>query len=143
MIHPQQLEEAYRAYTSKLTDYIHDGVIDVDLKFLHQANLLHTLQENQSDPDDLSQYFHVIESPEKVTLFNDQFVVWIVPKMEQSNPATQVLIALNQGDKPHLELAFLTSGVYNTPKNVLKILQHFITDMVETEQTLLSMEKNG
>jgi hypothetical protein len=95
------------------------------------------------DPDDLTQYFHVIESAEKVTLFNDQFIVWIIPKMEGEQPMTFVLIALNQVDKAHLEIVFTTHGVYNTPRYVLRVLQHFLVDMLETEETLTSFEKNA
>ena len=63
--------------------------------------------------------------------------------MEGDQPATYVLIALNQGDKPHLEIVFTTHGVYNTPRYVLKVLQYFLVDMLETEATLTSFEKNA
>ena len=143
MLNPKQIEEAYAKFVSNLGNWVHDGVLPVDLKFLHETNLLASLQDDQADPDDLTQYFHVIESAEKVTLFNEQFVVWIIPKMEGEAPVTYVMIALNQVDKPHLEIVFSTHGVYNTPRYVLKVLQHFLTDMVETEATLTSFEKNA
>ncbi len=75
-------------------------------------------------------------------MFNDQFLIWIVPRADQENPITFVLIALNQGEKPHLEIVFTTSGIYNTPHYVLKIFQHFLKEVQETEATLLSIEKN-
>jgi len=96
----------------------------------------------KDDPEDLTQYFHVIESQEKVTLFNEQFLVWIVPKTEQDVPVTYVLIAINAQNKTSLEVVFTTSGVYNTPKYVLKVLQFYLLDMLETEATLTAMEKN-
>ena len=87
-------------------------------------------------------YFHVIESIEKVTLFNEQFIVWIIPKTDLESPMTYVMIALNHPEKAHLEIVFTTSGVYNTPRHVLKVLQHFLIDTLETEATLTSIEKN-
>ena len=85
----------------------------------------------------------MIESPEKVTLFNEHFIVWIIPKMEQGQPVTIVLIASNQEEKAQLEIVFTTYGVYNSPRYVLKVLQHFLADMLETEETLTLFEKNG
>ncbi len=137
-----QLEEFYQEYTQNLAKWAHDGITDVDLALLHEFGILESLDEEEEDTDDITQYFHVIESPEKVTLFNEQFAIWIIPKPEEESPATVVLIALNQADKPHLEIVFTTSGVYNTPRYVLKVLQHFLIDMLETEETLTSIEKN-
>lgn len=137
-----QIEEFYKGFMGNLSSCVHDGVIQVDLRYLHELGILRALQEDQTTPDDLTQYFHVIESTEKVTLFNDQFIVWIIPRMEQTGSATLVLIALNAHGKPRLEIVFATAGVYNTPHYVLKIMQYFLLDVLETEETVLAMEKN-
>lgn len=142
MLNPIQIEEAYKEFITNLPNWAHDGVTSIDLKFLHDQGLLASLAEDQGDSDDLTQYFHVIESVEKVTLFNEQFIVWIIPKMEGEQPLTYVLIALNHPEKAHLEIVFATHGVYNTPRYVLKVLQHYLIDMLETEETLTSFEKN-
>ena len=143
MLNPIQIEEAYKEFMGNLSNWVHDGVTQIDLKFLHDQGLLNVLQEDKGDSDDLTQYFHVIESVEKVTLFNEQFIVWIIPKMEGEQPLTLVLIALNHPETAHLEIVFATHGVYNTPRYVLKVLQHFLVDMLETEETLTLFEKNG
>ena len=62
--------------------------------------------------------------------------------MEEETPITYVLVALINEEKTNLEIAFTTSGVYNTPKYVLKILQYYLIDMLETEATLTAYEKN-
>lgn len=142
MLSPIQIEEAYKQYTNNLSAWAHDGILSIDLGFLHDQGLLSTLQEEVESTDDLTQYFHVIESVEKVTLFNEQFIVWIIPKMEGETPITYVLIALQQANKPHLEIVFATRGVYNTPRYVLKVLQHFLVDMLETEATVTYFEKH-
>ncbi len=142
MLDPIQIEQTYQQFMGNLSDWAHDGVLHIDLHTLHDLGLLTTIQNDIPDSDDLTQHFHVIESVEKVTLFNDQFLVWIIPKMDEQNPVTYVLIALNYPDKAHLEIVFTTMGVYNTPRYVLKVLQHFLLDMLETEATLTSIEKN-
>lgn len=143
MLNPNKIEELYQEFTNNLSKWAHDGVVCVDLKLLHELNLLESLYSDKDDSDDFSQYFHVIETPEKVTLFNDQFIIWIVPKMEEENPVTYVYIALNHEDKTTLEIVFTTAGVYNTPKFVLKVLQYYLLDMIETEATLTNFEKEN
>jgi hypothetical protein len=142
MLNPIQIEELYRQYTDNLSSWAHDGIVTVDLNLLQELNLLDKVDDSSDEnEDDLTQYFHVIESAEKVTLFNEQFVVWIVPKMELEIPITYVLIALMTDESSNLEVVFTTSGVYNTPKYVLKVLQHYLLDMQETEDALTKIEK--
>lgn len=142
MLNPIQIEEAYKEFVNDLSSCAHDGITNIDLEYLHEQGLMSSLSNDKEEPDDLTQYFHVVESVEKVTLFNEQFIVWIIPKMESDQPLTYVLIALNQPEKAHLEVIFATRGVYNTPRYVLKVLQHMLVDMLETEETLTSFEKN-
>ena len=142
MLNPIQIEEMYREYMTNLSKWVHDGIIAIDLKILHELGLLTAEEDKDEEPDDLTQYFHVIESAEKVTLFNEQFVIWIVPRMENDIPITYVVIALNSQNKAHLEVVFTTAGVYNIPKYVLKVLQYFLLDMLDTEATLTAIEKN-
>jgi len=142
MLNPGQIEDVYKKFASGLPQCAHDGIIPVNLYVLQDLGILHHFQDDDSDPNDLTQYFHVIESAEKVTLFNEQFLVWIIPRMEHSMPSTYVMIALNHPDKANLEIVFTTSGVYNTPRYVLKILQHFLADVLETEETVTLFEKN-
>lgn len=138
-----QIEQAYKDFMGNLPGCAHDGILSINLGFLYDQGLLDTLATNEDDAEDLTQYFHVIESVEKVTLYNDHFIVWIIPKLEGDQPMTYVLIALNQNDKANLEIVFTTHGVYNSPRYVLKVLQHFLSDTLETEATLTAFEKNA
>lgn len=143
MQNPVQIEQAYKDFMSNLPRCAHDGILSINLRFLHEQGLLDTLTASDDESDDLTQFFHVVESPEKVTLFNEHFIVWIVPKMEETQALTYVLIASNLEEKAQLEIVFTTWGVYNSPRYVLRVLQHFLTDMLETEETLTFFEKNG
>ena len=142
MLNPIQIEKIFQNYMDNLSNLAHDGVINVSLALLHELNLLTDFYSNDTNAEDLTQYFHVIENPEKITLFNEQFIIWILPKMEQEIPITYVIIALNTNNKPNLEIVFTTAGIYNTPKYVLKVLQYFLLDMIETEATINAFEKN-
>ena len=143
MLNPMQIEETYKEFINDLPHWAHDGILSIDLQTLHEQGLLDNLYDDHGDPDDLTQYFHVIESVEKVTLFNEQFIIWILPKTEIEQPMTYVLIASNHLDAINLEIVFTTKGVYNTPRYVLKVLQHFLMDILDTEAALTCFKKNA
>ncbi|MCF7851906.1 MAG: hypothetical protein K9M07_01545 [Simkaniaceae bacterium] len=145
MINPTKLEQAYEEFMKDLSKWAPDGIIDVDIFLLKQLGLLH---HNDDDEKILQSqfpfYFHVIETDDKVTLFNNQFVVWIVPQMVDEVPITLTLIALiGNNEKPHLEMLFSTSGIYNTPKCVLKVLRYYLTEVIDTEQVIDSIGNNS
>jgi hypothetical protein len=142
MINPIQLEEAYKEFSQNLQKWVPDGLIAVNLALLHELGLLNNSYFEQPTPDNVNQFFHVIETEDKVTLFNDQFAIWIVPKVEQGISSTLTFIALLSGNKPHLEIVFSTSGVYNTPKYILKVLQHFLSEVIDTEAIISAMGKD-
>ncbi len=142
MPNPQKLQQAFEDYMADLNRSLQDGVIEVNLEFLKKFDLLNKTEEQEKEMQkQFPFYFHVIETPEKVTLFNNQFAVWIVPKLVGDVPTTVTLVALIHGETPHLEIAFSTQGVYNTPKYVLKVLRHFLTEVIDTEEEIASIWK--
>ncbi|MBS0584861.1 MAG: hypothetical protein JSR76_01000 [Verrucomicrobia bacterium] len=142
MLNPQKLEKFYKEFIKDLPKWVQDGIVQVDLTLLKKFNLLNkTPEEEKEIQAQFPFYFHVIESDEKVALFNNQFIVWIVPKVVEDVPTTLTLIALVQKEKPRLEIAFSTAGVYNTPKYVLKVLRHFLTEVIDTEEEIASITK--
>jgi hypothetical protein len=140
MLNPQKLEKAYNSYIGDLAKWLQDGVVEVDLNLLKKFDLLNKTPEEEKElQSQFPFYFHVIENQEKVTLFNNQFVVWIVPKVIDDVPTTMTLISLVHKDVPRLELVFSTRGAYNTPKYVLKVLRHFLTEVIDTEEEIASI----
>jgi hypothetical protein len=144
MINPKQLEDAYNEFSSHLQKWVPEGVVNVDLKLLQDLGLLnHSEWENSLSDSQLTQYFHIIETQDKVTLFNEQFAIWIVPQHINETTLTTTYIALLQGPTPHLEIVFTTIGVYNAPKYILKVLQHYLTEVQETEKAISSFGKKA
>lgn len=141
MISPAQLEAAYKEFSENLSKWIPDGIILVNLNLLQDLGLLSHAQFESNSTDQFMHYFHIIESQDKVTLFNEQFAIWIVPTSEQEKATTLTYISLLQADKTHLEIVFSTSGVYNTPKYILRILQHFLNEVLDTEAVISSIGK--
>jgi hypothetical protein len=143
MLNPNHIEQAYQLFMNDLTRFIPDGLIDVDLFLLKELGLLN---QNENDEKILQSqfpfYFHVVETDDKVTLFNNQFVVWIVPQMLDNIPTTITLICLIDTSKNlQPEMAFSTAGVYNTPKCVLKVLRHYLTEVIDTETVIDSLDQ--
>lgn len=134
------IEEHYNKYKNDITKWIPEGIIDVNIETLQKYGLLSYHDRKKYDPH-LTRYFHVIESNEKITLINELFVVWIVPDKIYHVPITYVLIALNKGEYPHLEMAFSTSGVYNSSNLVLRVLEKILEEVQDTEDSLSSLWK--
>lgn len=135
MNNPISLEECYKRFMQDLNKWLPDGMIDVDLTTLQELDLLH-FHAKQTADSSLTRYFHVVEANDKLTLVNEQFVVWIVPEKNGESPATYTLIALNKEDEIQLELAFSTRGVYNNSQLVLRLLEKYLLDIENTEEQL-------
>ncbi len=142
MIKPEKLEEYYEKFLEDPTYWVQDGIVDINLEMLKAWGLLNQSEEEEKLlQDQFPFYFHVLENNSKVTLFNNQFIVWIVPEVIKDIPSTTVLIALIKEDDLKLEIVYNTSGVYNTPKYVLKTLRHFLTEVIDTEEEISSFLK--
>lgn len=142
MNNPSVLEACYKKYMENITKWLPDGIIDVNLDLLHQLDLLHYHDNVQHEPG-ITRYFHVVESEDKLTLANDDFVVWIVPEKVDSTPITYTLIALNHNNQLQLELAFATSGVYNNSHLVLRLLERYLLEIQNTEDLLIRLKHSA
>lgn len=140
-MNPIQLEAAYKNFSENLSKWAPDGCLHVNLQLLQDLGLLDEWDTSPSQSESLNQQFHVVETSDKVTLFNKQFAIWITPQPETAISSTLIMVALIQNLQPHLEVVYMTSGVYNTPKYILKLLQHFMTEVIDTEAMLSSIEK--
>ncbi len=65
MLNPIQIEEAYKEFIRDLSKCAHDGILQINLHFLHEQGLLGSLQDDYEEPEDLSQYFHVSKALKK------------------------------------------------------------------------------
>lgn len=141
-MNPSELEEVYKDFTDNFQKWAPDGIIEIDLETLADMGLLNKEDFDEEEPDEVTQFFHVIETPDKITLHNEKFVIWIVPKVIEENPTTLTYVSqVAKKKKPHLELVYSTSGVYNTPKFILKVLQRFLIDVIDTDAVISSIGK--
>lgn len=128
------IEESYKKFVKNLNKFIPEGFYNVDLDLLYQLDLLHFKPLPMKRDSSVSRYFQIVETKEKITLINDQFVVWIIPGKFNEVPVTYTLIALNRGEnEPQLEASFVTRGIYNSSRLVLKILEKFLGEIQENE----------
>ena len=136
-----QLDECYKKFSANIASWIPEGIAEVNLPLLQHFDLLHYHPKDAKDPS-LTRYFHVIETSEKITLVNDQFVIWIIPdKLSNNLPVTYTLIALNHQHDAHLEMAFAASGIYNSSRLVLRVLEKYLQEIQETEDLLSKYRK--
>lgn len=137
----EELDSSYEYFIRRLGELIPDGITQVDLKLLQRLGLLHEEVQPEGAAS-LTRFFHVVESKDKITLFNDQFAIWIVPEKVHNEPQTTVLIAIQQQKKLHLEMAFSMSGIYNTSRLVLRVLEKFLAEIQENEELLSHLNHN-
>lgn len=135
----EEIEFYYKKLSSHLKDYLPEGLIEIDIDWLHRFNLLD--YQNKTKEESLTRYFHVLEAQNKMTLINEQFIIWIVPETKDEISKTFVLIALNQNNHPKIELGFVTSDIYNSSKLVLRILEKFLHEIQENEESLKSLKE--
>jgi len=134
-----QLDILFQQFRNDIVNHLPDSILEIDIEVLHELGILQD-EENIDATASLTRFFHVVEAADKITLFNDQFIVWVVPDMVDEEPITLTLIALNSGFEPKLELGFTTSGVYNTSRLVLRILEKLLEEIQETEELLHSLQ---
>lgn len=131
----KHLNKYYEKFTGNIRTWLPDGMISVDLELLCRLDLLHFHTTNRDDAN-LTRYFQVTESQEKLTLVNDEFVIWIAPGKGPEADSTYALVALNGENNLHLELGFVTKGVYNQSNLVLRILEKLLLEIHTTETAL-------
>lgn len=129
------LEKYFRKYLKSFPNLTAENFIHVDLNLLHEFDLL-KFHETKSFDYGLTRYFQVIETPDKITLVNEEFVIWIVPENIDGKAMTYTIVAINEEKEPRFELVFLLSGVYNTSHLVLSVLERFLFEINENEQAL-------
>lgn len=133
MYEPAELELFFNRFITEMSTYLPEGAAPVDIDFLERLNLLNLDKPQETA---LTRYFNILESQDKITLMNDQFIIWIIPDSANVTPKTLVLVALNQEKAPHLELAFVTSDIYNSSKLVLRILEKVLSEIQENEDSI-------
>ncbi|MEX1013259.1 MAG: hypothetical protein WD595_01300 [Waddliaceae bacterium] len=135
----RKIEYSYQTFTQNLNYWLPDGLTVIDDAAVDEMGILKT-PESERTPA-IAQYFHVVESIDKITLINQDFVVWIVPELrKKEKPVTYTLIALNKNDIPKLELGFAVTDQSSSSWVVLKILENYLKEIKETESTMHHFE---
>lgn len=140
----QLVEDTYNKIIKNVEFWIPEDIYYVNLELLQHYDLLQFQPPiNQIDPVE-NRLFNILETPEKITLINNEFVIWIIPDNTDSRMLTQVLIALNKGEEePQLVAAFVASGVYNSSRLVLRVLDKFLIEIHDAELALSKFKKTS
>lgn len=141
MIDPKVLEQNFQNFIKNLPTFLPDGIAPVDIRLVEELGLLKIEDNKKEKVETLNHHFHVLETPEKITLFNENFAIWIVPQNSDTASRTFIFIATYQRDLPHLEMAFFTEGAFNTPKYIMKVLQHYLNEVQDVEAVIASIDK--
>ncbi|WP_201456559.1 hypothetical protein [Chlamydia sp. 17-3921] len=129
------LEEFYRQSILNKDMAFPEGYVDIS------EVLAHPFSESTSDSFDRQvNDFIIAESEDKLTLFNADFAIWLVPELIQGEAVTRGYIALHQSGEVYApEMAFEASGPYNQSPLILEALQIYLKKIKDTEAMLKSV----
>lgn len=136
----EQLDAFFQKLSNQTGDLFPDGIVDINVKVLHD---LHLLSEDpptihEAPPSSLLQ---AIESSGKITLYNEKFALWIVPQANTFPPTTITFIARRNGETITPEVAFRTQGIHNRSKTILRLIDRFLIEILETESVIARLEE--
>lgn len=137
MVTIDQLDTYFQSLEQNTAEFLPDGIMDVTIKTLQT---LHLLTEENREECGSSQLLQAVESDGRITLFNEQFALWIVPQPGAEPPSTIVYVATHKDGEVKAELGFRTSGVHNKSKTILRLIDRFLADIQETDSMLSEME---
>jgi hypothetical protein len=129
-----QLDAFFTQLCTNTTDLLPDGILNINIKSLHSLKLL------DECPPPGTMALHTIESDEKITLFNDNFALWIAPQKNASPAETVVFIARTAEGKFIPEVAFRTRGLHNQSKTIIRIIDRLLSDITETDSVISELE---
>lgn len=132
---PALLENIYKGYVTELESWPTDATVVVDIQLLLDLNLI-DMEGRPVEDVNFKRSFCFIESDDKITLINEKFVIWIVPRNIDEFAATFTLVARNSDNAPTLELLVITEGIFNTSQLVLKVLDRLLDQIDENEELL-------
>lgn len=131
MISLFRTEQVFQDLIRNLPHYLHDAIIQIDDYQLRILGLCDKQLNQPPDQDHSFCRFCVAESGEKLTLINESFISWIVPKWNQLTGETLILVATYQGCDIQLISALVLGGERNSPNAVLKVLERVLIDVWE------------
>ncbi|AHK63720.1 hypothetical protein BOKEGFJH_00844 [Chlamydia avium] len=106
--------------------------------FANIADILSTAEDSSISSRPINNFI-IAETTDKLTLFNSDFVVWLVPEVIQGEAVTRGYIALyHPSGRCTPELAFQALGEYNQSALILEALQLYLKDIQDTENILRS-----
>lgn len=131
-----ELDNFFNQFAGNISKWLPEDIVNVDHELLKKFNLADKIP---FDEPPLTRHFHVIESHEKITLFNEEFIVWIVPEKLNKVIFTYTLVARNLPSHPQLELCFVTSDVHNNSRLVLQVLEKFLQEIQKNEEAIRNL----
>lgn len=140
MLDPTLLDEKFITIIKNIPDAVPDGIIEINSQIIKSFGLN---LDTSSKKSNVQSYFYVIEALDKITLINEQFIVWLYPYIN-GDTCRETITFIARHDLPHfqLELAYSTKDQFNHPAIVLDILECFIHEIRENEIICESMVRD-
>ncbi|MCB1213501.1 MAG: hypothetical protein KDK40_04305 [Chlamydiia bacterium] len=133
-----RFDKWYEHFTTKHS-WLPDQVIDVDIDLLHQLDLLHFPRSNLS-LEEQHHKFVLFQSPEKITLIDHHFVIWIQQRYFSSGLGSFVLIGRHGiEEQMSIEIALIFTGVYDDSILISNLISKALEEIAATEKLIEKM----
>lgn len=129
-----QLEVSYQDFIENLPERLPDGITHVDFDIIEQ------LSREERTENEHFYHFYVVETSNKITLYNEEFAVWVLPVFKSGIAMSYVLIADISNDEPYLEAGFCIEGSFNNSKILLKVLESHLDEIKENNELCKLLE---
>lgn len=132
----QKLEAFYRQNIALNQGLFPEGFVDIAEVISHQEDY-----HQDFGSDVFANNFFIAELPDKITLFNSDFIVWLVPDLCDGEMMTRGYIALAKAqDQIIPEMAFQATGVYNCSGLILSALDILLQGISENQKLIEHLE---
>jgi hypothetical protein len=136
----EELSVSFEKAMEEFPNIPSESIIEVNMDLLDSVGL--TNEGEYVNPNEaFERSFKVIENANRITLFNNQFVIWIIPEILDGIPATYALIGLRESGGVKLEVVFLAKGPFNSSRLVLRLLDRYLTDIQENEELIHKIQR--
>ena len=131
----EELELAFKKAMEEFPQLPSEALIEVDVKLLDSIGL--TNEGEYVNPSEaFERSFKVMEGGSRITLYNQQFIIWIIPEILDGVPATYAFIGIRDKETVKLEVVFLAKGSFNSSRLVLRLLDRYLTEIQENEELI-------
>lgn len=136
-----ELDYYYNKIIKGVASIPKDEIVEVNQKFIDEIGIGQK-DRLSTEKDRIQRRFHVVETNDRITLWNQYYVIWIIPNQMEEELKTIVLIADNRPKEPKLLNILFIKGIYNNSTFILQLIDQMLAELQENDQFIVDIEED-